>query len=202
MSLFQYLCCTALRLGASASQVGPQGGGKEGLTHLLAIVGKLHQQLEKEVSEEELDEAYHKAKCPAVPPIEDAPAASAAGLEADIDGEPMDEDEEQESQADAESVKEVETEHEKAKQQALLKPKPVATPARADFRPEDVLRRLRSTVSESSSLPTTAVMSPAPRPETPPASMPCAVADQPLPPAPVINSTTHKREYMRLVPWL
>ena len=183
--------------------MGTHGGSKEQLTHLLAIVGQLHHELEKEVvTEEALDEAYDKAKCPAVPPVDDAPAASAAGLEADLDGEPIDEDEEQESQADAESVKEVETEHEKSKQQALLNPKPVATPARADFRPEDVLRRLRSSVSESSSLPTTAVMSPAKRPETPPSSMPRAVADQPLPPAPVINSTTHKREYMRLVPWL
>ena len=184
------LSCPCLRLGASASQVG-SASGKDQLKNLLAIVGQLQQELQKETSEEALE----KAELPPLPPLV---AASAPGPDDDIDGEPIGEDEDQETQADAESVKEVEEKHEKSKQEASANPKPVATPARANFCPEEILGRLRSHGSEAS-LPTTAVMSPARMPE-PASSMPRVVVDQR--PVPVINSSTHKREYMRLVPWL
>ena len=117
----------------------------------------------------------------------------------------VEEDEDQEEEAEAEEVARVEEEVASSrasdastlKMQELAPQKPVATPARASasIPTLEILKRLhesRKAASEETgpalaALPAPAVLETAPSPSSS---------------EPVINSSTHKREYMRLAPWL
>ena len=143
--------------------------------HLLAVVGQLQAQLQKQQAEQQ-------ASKPAEEPAED------------VDGVALDEDEEDEanaedvlsaqSEASAEGKKKKETDSKEA-----------------------ALNRLRSTqnlnaalppAAASTTVPSTLPALPAlPRPATPGPSTDAAGA-----PPPEVNSKTHKKEYMRLVPWI
>ena len=149
--------------------------------HLLAMVGQLQAQLQKRHTEKQ------------------QPVEPAEGL----DGVAWDED--QECEADAEEIlsaqSEVSAEAEKKKKETDSK--------------EAALQRLRSThnlnAAPSAAAPASTASMPA-LPDANPASMPsmpalphanqAPSADAARAPPPEVNSKTHKKEYMRLVPWI
>ena len=196
-----------LRLGASASQVGTHGNGN--YDQVQVLVDALQSELSMERGHAILADLAKERKQylePApVAVLADAPPAQAV---CDTQEE---QDEDQEEEANAEAVARVEEDVASsraseaasvAKMHEEASEKPVATPARASASVPnlEILKRLhesRKAASEAAR----------PSDETGPA--PAALKAPPVPesaqtPASSepINSSTHKREYMRLAPWL
>ena len=179
--LLEFLCP---RLGASVSQVGSALDTSKVLVMLSALQQKITE--------------THTLVAPPGPPPSEVPR------QALCDGE-IASDQHVEERAEAEDVTRVEEEV-KAKKQSL--PRPVATPARVS---EDVLEKLRK-MREGKNLKGDAEASEAPSG----ASRASNGANSPAPSAPapglaapivgdavvVINTATHKKEYMRLAAWL
>ena len=184
-----------LRLGASASQLGATGSTE----NLLALVGELQKQLQEEQSLKSVSgaaQAQHDVPA-AKPPSTAGPLLALTGAGCDemvmdgIDGDPL-EDSDQEEQANSEVIEAVQKLHveqskkrdDKAKEAEKIHPVPTPCP----------------TSTQAASIPP-GQRTPEPEPSASlaPPAVTSAAHQQPVI---VINSSTRKKEYMRLVPWL
>ena len=188
-----------LRLGASASQIGPN----EDLAGVLAVVNQLRAALTQQI---------RTSSEPGQQP-EPVPAAALEAPPA-VDDEACAADSDQEGEAEAETVSNVQdavAAQKKAEEEEALPVKPVPTPVRGDV--SGALQRLKSSMalalpaspspntepSEKKEPPCHGTQAPAAAQN---ASAPNALNSSNDASAPAVNSTTHKREYMRLVPGL
>ncbi|CAE7264481.1 unnamed protein product, partial [Symbiodinium microadriaticum] len=193
-------------LGASASQVS-----NNNVENILAVVEQLRKQL---LSSQQREASDAKAR-------EDAAALEALEDKAEhpdpneLDGEPCEEDDEHEAQAEAEMVESVQSDVSSRREaEAVAKVeearRPVATPVRSSEPTvadpaSALLGKLHSTrslgvpgtaaLAGTASVPGTSTAGPTAETPTPGAA---TGAGEPT----VVNSATHKREYMRLVPRL
>ena len=198
-----------LRLGASASQVTNNNAD---LNQIMTLVGQLQKQLARQQERRDTD-AKAADDAAALAALEDQ---SGHTEDENLDGE-VAEDHELEAQAEAEMLENVESgvssrrdeeanqaAKEAAKKAANPPQRAVATPTRNSAPAEAVLQKLHSardlpkaTANATAALPSTSgsvVSGPATAPSG---------AESSAPPAEIaINSSTHKREYMRLVPGL
>ena len=189
------------RLGASASQVS----NNNNVEHVLAMVSQLQKQLQ---AQQQRSAASAKA-------VEDA-AALTAIEDAEphgIDGEPYEgeeacEDDDGEAQADAEMLESVQSDvssrrEAKAAAEAKEAQRAVATPVRSSgpVGTEALLQKLHSSRAlggEAEPSPTGSASGPSAKETPAPAKeTPAPAADETT-----VNSSTHKCEYMRLVPRL
>ncbi|CAE7500751.1 unnamed protein product [Symbiodinium sp. KB8] len=195
-----------MELGASASQVS-----NNNVENILAVVEQLRKQL---LSSQQREASDAKAR-------EDAAALEALEDKAEhpdpneLDGEPCEEDDEHEAQAEAEMVESVQSDVSSRREaEAVAKVeearRPVATPVRSSEPTvadpaSALLGKLHSTrslgvpgtaaLAGTASVPGTSTAGPTAETPTPGAA---TGAGEPT----VVNSATHKREYMRLVPRL
>ena len=184
-----------LRLGASASQLGPN----EDLAGVLAVVNQLRAALTQQIRT-----SSEPGQQPE--PVLEAPPA--------VDEEACAADSDQEGEADAETVSDVQdavAAQKKAEEEETLAAKPVPTPVRGDV--SGALQRLKSSMalalpaspspntepSEKKEPPCNETQTPAAAQN---ASAPNALNSSNDASSVAVNSTTHKREYMRLVPGL
>ena len=172
-------------------------------------MGQLQSQLLQQQHRRDAD-AKAKDDAAALAALEDKPNS----VDDDLDGEPA-QDEELEAQAEAEMLEEVESEvssrrDEGAKDAAERKvanppQRAVATPVRNSDAPVDalaVLKRLHSSRDAGKPAAATAVSESGPSLPGPSTAPPTEAGSAPPAESEPINSATHKREYMRLVPGL
>ena len=169
-------------------------------------MGQLQSQLLQQQRSRDAD-AKAKDDAAALAALEDKPNS----VDDDLDGEPA-QDEELEAQAEAEMLEEVESEvssrkDEAAKDAKVANPpqRAVATPVRNSDAPVDtlaVLQRLHSSRDAMKPAAATGVSASGPSLPGPSTAPPTEAGSAPPAESEPINSATHKREYMRLVPGL
>ena len=195
------------RLGASASQVGSGSS----VQPLLALVEELSTRLKaEEASRAEKASKPVVAKSNVVPDhlyCEELDGPRRPGVGAPlIDGEPLTEaesvaeDDEQEEQAAKDDVSEVQSNHSREKAKAAReKTEAAKKKKKAEAEREDATSP-KSSVSSGPTLSEAKTLVLGEHLNAPAASVPSPKPLQSQPPP--VNSTTHKKEYMRLVPWL
>ena len=194
------------RLGASASQVGSGSS----VQPLLALVEELSTRLKtEEALRAEKASKPVVAKKNVVPDYlyceePDGPRRPGVGAPL-LDGEPLTEDEsvaeddEQEEQAAKDSVSEVQSSHSRQKEKDERERREAEKKKKADAEKEDVSSP-KSSASSGPTLSEAKTLVLGEHKNAPAASVP---SPKPLQsPPPLVNSATHKKEYMRLVPWL
>ena len=194
-----------LRLGASASQVGTHGNYDQVQVLVDALQSKLNVERGHAILADLAKERKQYLEPAPMAAIADAPDQGVCDTQ-------VEQDEDQEEAANAEAVERVEEDVASsraseaasvAKMHEEAPEKPVATPARASaLVPNlEILKRLhesRKAASEAArpsdeTGPAPAALIAPPVPE---------FAQSPVSSEPVVNSSTHKKAYMRLAPWL